>query len=58
MLDVINSEEINPMPLPVEKHHTAAYINEKFRLRNAGVKNRLLIDGKVRVVNKQERIDL
>lgn len=58
MLDVLNSEEINPMPLPVEKHHSAAYINEKFRLRNAGVKNRLIIDGKVRVVNKQEKIDL
>ncbi len=58
MLDLLNSEEVNPLPLPVEKHHSAAYINEKFKLRNAGLKNRLIIDGKVRVMNKQERVDL
>jgi hypothetical protein len=52
MLDLVRSEEINPLPLPVEKQHTASYLNEMFKQRNAGVKNRLIVDGKVRVINK------
>ncbi len=55
MLDFVRSEEINPLPSPVEKQHTAAYINEIFKHRNADVKNRLIADGKLRVLNKQER---
>jgi len=55
MLDVVTTEETNPLPIPVEKQFNNAYINEKFHQRNAGTKNRLIIDGKIRVLNKHER---
>lgn len=44
-------EEINPLPLPVEKYHHNAYIHEKFKSRHISTKNRLVIEGKVRVAN-------
>jgi hypothetical protein len=50
-MDNVVVEEQNPLPLPVEKQHNNAYMNEKFKNRHKGEKNRLLIEGKVRVAN-------
>lgn len=56
MMDVVKTEEVNPLPLPVEKKFSKQYVNEPFKHRHAGAKNRLIIDGKIRILNKEERI--
>ena len=45
MLDVVHTEEINPLPLPIEKPFANTYIYENFKQRHIGTKNRLIIDG-------------
>ena len=43
------------MPAPVEKQFNNAYINSKFNSRRLADKNKIMIDGKIRVLNKNER---
>jgi hypothetical protein len=45
MLDVVHTEEVNPLPLPIEKPFANTYIYENFKQRHIGTKNRLIIDG-------------
>jgi hypothetical protein len=55
MMDINTTEEMMPLPLPVDKQFSNAYINSNFKDRNQAQKSKLLIYGQVKILSKDDR---